>query len=159
MEFEPDDLARLIEQHNGGQGLISLLEAIQARYRYLPQEAMVLVSERLGVPLSQVYSVATFYHAFTLKPRGKHLVNVCLGTACHVRGSGGVLNKVAKTLQVKPGETTSDREYTLETVNCLGACALGPVMVVDGTYYGQMSPTRVEKALGNHNGGKQSIAG
>ncbi len=158
MEFTPSDLAALIEQ-NSNAGLISVLEAIQARCRFVPREAMILASERLGLPLSQVYSVATFYNAFTLKPRGKHLVHVCLGTACHVRGSGQLLQKVAKTLHVQPGETTPDREYTLETVNCLGACALGPVMVVDGAYHGQMNPARVEAALQGHNGnGKQGPA-
>ena len=155
MEFEPSDLVALIEQQGEGAPRISLLEQIQARYRYLPPEAIALVGEKLGVPLSQIYSVATFYPAFTLKPRGKHLVSICLGTACHVRGSSRILEKVQKALNVEPGETSPDRQFTLETVNCLGACALGPVMVVDGHYYGQMNPARVLPILAQYRDGAQ----
>ena len=107
----------------------------------------MLVSERFGVPLSQVYSVATFYNAFTLKPRGKCLITMCMGTACHVRSSKRVLKQVEKLLHIEPGETTSDRQFSLETVNCLGACALGPIMVVEEEYFGQMTPAKVEPNL------------
>lgn len=156
MDFEPIKLAEMIEASGTHASLITLLEEVQAEYRYLSREAMILVSEWLGVPLSQVYSVATFYNAFTLKPRGKHLITVCLGTACHVRGSGRILQQVSKMLNVKPGETTSDGQYTLETVNCLGACALGPIMVIDGDYSGQMRPAKVKPTLMAHtNGGEQ----
>jgi len=127
--------------------LIAALEDIQARYRYLPPEALILVSERLGVPLSQTYSVATFYNAFSLKPKGKHCLNVCMGTACHVRGSPHVLNRLETKLGVKPGDTTRDRRFTLETVNCLGACALGPIVVTDGEYSGQMTPQKVDQLV------------
>jgi len=152
IDFEPSELIEQLTQCGQGDSPISVLEAIQSRYRYLPREAMILVSERLGIPLSQTYSVATFYHAFSLKPRGKYLVRVCLGTACHVRGSQRVLEKVSKLLNIKPGETTADRLFTLETVNCLGACALGPIMVVEGEYFGQMNPARVDAALGKYEG-------
>jgi NADH-quinone oxidoreductase subunit E len=145
--FEPTELARTLAGNGHADGLLSVLEEIQSRYRYLPREAMILVSERLGVPLSQTYSVATFYHAFTLKPRGKYLIRVCLGTACHVRGSGRVLEKVSKLLNVEPGETTPDGLFTLETVNCLGACALGPIMVVENEYFGHMNASRVDAAV------------
>ena len=127
--------------------LIAVLEGIQARYRYLPFEALVLASERLGVPLSQAYSVATFYHAFSLKPKGKHCLHVCMGTACHVRGSPRVLDRLQTKLGVQAGGTTRDRLFTLETVNCLGACALGPLISVDGKYFGKMTPRRVVSAL------------
>lgn len=127
--------------------LIAVLEGIQARYRYLPFEALVLASERLGVPLSQAYSVATFYHAFSLRPKGKHCLHVCMGTACHVRGSPQVLDRLQTKLGVKPGSTTRDRQYTLETVNCLGACALGPIVVTDGEYSGQMTAQKVDALL------------
>ena len=145
--FEPTELAKTLAGNGHADGLLSVLEEIQSRYRYLPREAMILVSERLGVPLSQTYSVATFYHAFTLKPRGKYLIRVCLGTACHVRGSGRVLEKVSKLLNVEPGETTPDGLFTLETVNCLGACALGPIMVVENEYFGHMNASRVDAAV------------
>lgn len=127
--------------------LIAALEDIQARYRYLPPEALILVSERLGVPLSQTYSVATFYNAFSLKPKGKHCLNVCMGTACHVRGSSQVLDRLQTKLGIGAGSTTRDRLFTLETVNCLGACALGPIVVTDGEYSGQMTPQKADQLL------------
>lgn len=148
LDFEPSELTETIQRNGVSASLISVLEEIQARYRYLPQEAMVLVSERLGVPVSQVYSVATFYHAFSLEPRGKHTLHVCTGTACHVRGAVHVLDDIQSKLGAKPGETTRDREFTLETVNCLGCCALGPVVVLDGEYEGQMTTRKVDKLLG-----------
>lgn len=147
MDFEPNKLAEIIEQNGTEASLISLLEQIQGKYRYLSQEAMILVSEWLGVPLSQVYSVATFYHAFSLVPRGKHTICVCTGTACHVRGAMQVLNRLETRLGVGPNETTRDRQFTLETVNCLGCCALGPVVVLDGEYEGQMAPKKIDKML------------
>jgi NADH-quinone oxidoreductase subunit E len=147
IDFVPNKLAEIIEQNGTEASVISLLEEIQAEYRYLPQEAMILVSEWLGVPLSQVYSVATFYHAFSLVPRGKHTICVCTGTACHVRGAVQVLNRLETSLGVGPNETTRDRQFTLETVNCLGCCALGPVVVLDGEYEGQMAPKKIDKLL------------
>lgn len=154
-DFEPQDLIEVLGPDGGEMPLISVLEALQGRYRYLPREAMILVSERLGVPLTQVYSVATFYHAFSLEPRGRHTVSVCTGTACHVRGTVQVLNRLETKLGIKPGQTTGDREFTLETVNCLGCCALGPVVVLDGEYEGQMTPKKVDRLLkrGMHQGG------
>jgi NADH-quinone oxidoreductase subunit E len=127
--------------------LINALEEIQERFRYLPPEALILASERLGVPLSQAYSVATFYNAFSLKPKGKHCLNVCMGTACHVRGSVQVLERLESKLGIKSGGTTRDHLFTLETVNCLGACALGPILVTDGEYSGQMNPQKTDQLL------------
>ena len=147
IDFEPCQLAESIRPDEAGVSLISVLEEIQAKYRYLPREAMILVGEGLGLPLSQVYSVATFYNAFSMMPRGRHNVCVCVGTACHVRGAKPVLNRLEHLLHVKPGETTPDWNYSLETVNCLGACALGPIVVVDGTYSGQMVAGDVDKLL------------
>ena len=129
--------------------LIAVLEAIQTRFRYLPPEALVLASERLGVPLSQTYSVATFYNAFSLKPKGKHCLQVCMGTACHVRGSPQVLNQLEPRLGIRAGATTRDRLFTLETVNCLGACALGPIVVADGEYSGQTTPQEADRLVKN----------
>jgi len=144
IDFEPVEVAEIIEEDGRAASLMSVLEEIQTRHRYLPRDAMILVSERLGVPLSQVYSVATFYHAFSLVPRGRHTICVCTGTACHVRGAVQVLNRLETSLHVKPGGTTPDRQFTLETVNCLGCCALGPVVVLDDEYEGQMTPKRAD---------------
>jgi NADH:ubiquinone oxidoreductase subunit E len=147
MDFEPGELVETIEKNGVGASLISVLEEVQGRYRYLPREAMILTSEWLGVPLSQVYSVATFYHAFSMVPRGKHMMHVCTGTACHVRGTVQVLDRLQSRLGIRPGETTRDRQFTLETVNCLGCCALGPVVVLDDEYEGQMTPKKVDTLL------------
>jgi NADH-quinone oxidoreductase subunit E len=147
MDIEPNVLADFLEQHKDGGSIISVLEEIQARYHYLPQDAMILISEKTGVPLSQLYSVATFYHAFSLIPRGKHTIHVCTGTACHVRGSVQILNRLEQKLGIRPGQTTPDRQFTLETVNCLGCCALGPVVVVDDDYLGQMTARKVDRML------------
>jgi len=130
--------------------LVSILQDTQAEYNYLPKEALIRISEGLGVPLSQVYSVATFFKAFSLKPRGRHLINVCLGTACHVRGAVRILEKIERELGIKPGDTTEDLKYTLETVNCVGACALGPIVIVDGNYSGEMKTDKVKPLLENY---------
>ena len=140
--FDVAEMEDLLEDADGS--LMNVLERIQSRYRYLPQDALILVSERLGVPLSQTYSVATFYNAFSLEPKGRHVVNVCMGTACNVRGSRKVLERISDKLGIQPGQTTEDGEFTLETVNCLGACALGPIVVVDGTYSGQMTVSKAD---------------
>jgi NADH-quinone oxidoreductase subunit E len=127
--------------------LVSILQDVQAEYNYLPKDALIEVGEGLSVPSSQVYGVASFFKAFSLKPRGRHLINVCLGTACHVRGAVRVLDEVERQLGVKSGETTEDLKYTLETVNCVGACALGPIVIIDGSYSGQMTAGRVKPLL------------
>jgi len=127
--------------------LISVLLDVNREYKYLPKEILIYVSEELDIPLSQIYNVAAFYAAFSLEPRGKHLISVCLGTACHVRGAPRVLDELERRLGIKAGETTEDMKYTLETVNCLGACALGPLVTIDGKYYGKMSAAKVEKIL------------
>ena len=136
-------------QHNRGW-LVSILQDVQAEFHYLPQEVLVEVSLGLQVPLSCVYSVATFFKAFSLKPRGRHLINVCLGTACHVRGAVKVLGGVQRKLGVKSGDTTQDSRYTLETVNCVGACALGPMLLVDGKYHGEMTTDKVDSVLDSY---------
>jgi len=127
--------------------VIAILQDVQSEYHYLPEHALRAVASQLGLPLIQVCGVATFFKAFSLKPRGEHTVMVCLGTACHVRGAPAVLDEVRRQLGVEPGNTTDDMRFTLETVNCLGACALGPIMVIDGKYHGQMSPRKAKKIL------------
>jgi len=126
---------RVLELHRPGlASLISVLQDINYNLGYLPEEALRYVSRKLQVPLLTVYHVATFYKAFSLKPRGEHLIRVCMGTACHVRGAPRVLDAFKHTLGIKPGETTKDMKFTLETVNCLGTCAMGPVVVADDEY-------------------------
>lgn len=122
---------------NEKKALISILQDIQAEYNYLPQEALRFVSETMGIPLIDVIGVATFYRAFSLEPRGKHLITVCLGTACHVRGGYKILEEFERKLNIEAGETTPDSQFTLETVACLGCCAIGPVVVIDGDYHAQ----------------------
>jgi len=144
-------VAAIINKYDADKGqLISILQDIQAEFHYLRKEALTQVSDTMGVPLSQVYSVATFFKAFTLKPRGKHLVNVCLGTACHVRGASKVLEQIERSLNVSRGETTSDLKFTLETVNCMGCCALGPVVKIDAEYFGQMNAGKVDSLLARY---------
>jgi len=116
------------------ENLIMILQAAQKVFNYLPPEALDYVARRLDIPLSRVYSVATFYSSFSLEPRGKHIISVCSGTACHLKGSGRIADDLSRRLNVKPGQTTPDLGFTLATVNCLGACALAPVAVVDGKY-------------------------
>ena len=127
--------------------LISLLQDIQAEFNYLPQDVLVKVSQKLDIPLSQIFSVVTFFRAFSLKPRGRHLITVCLGTACHIRGGQRLVDKIERDYGIKPGETTEDMRFSLETVNCLGCCALGPVAVVDGKYEGNLSPDKLDRVL------------
>ncbi len=125
--------------------LIQILLDIQREYHWLPKEVLLRLSERLDVPLNRIYHIATFYKAFSLVPRGRHPVQVCTGTACHVRGSPRLLDRVSDTLKVKPGATSNDMRFTLSTVNCLGCCALGPVLVVDGEYHGNPSTADLER--------------
>lgn len=135
-EQEPLTTEKIIDKYNSDKSaLIQILLEIQKQNRWLPRDTLMLVSKKLGIPLSQVYRVATFYKAFSLIPQGRHLFTVCMGTACHVRGSPRLLDRVETALKIKPGETSSDQKFTLETVNCLGCCALGPVIVVDGNYH------------------------
>jgi len=155
MQPETKELAAqvdsVLERYQRDPGmLVAILQDVQAEHNYLPREALERVSEGLSVPLSQVYSVATFFKALSLEPRGRHLINVCLGTACHVRGAVKVLEAMERELAIKSGETTKDLAFTLETVNCVGACALGPVVIVDGEYHGQMNTEKVKGVLENY---------
>lgn len=146
MELEKVD--RIIDKYQGKQGiLIQLLLDMQSEFNWIPKELIVRISERLQIPLSQIYRVASFYKGMSLTPIGRHLVQVCLGTACHVRGGPKVLDKVEEALKVKAGETTKDMNFTLRRVNCLGCCALGPVLVVDDEYHGKVTSAKVEEIL------------
>jgi len=127
--------------------IIPLLQRLQDEYGHVPREVVLSVCERTGLPASRVYGVATFYEQFHLEPRGRHLIRCCRGTACHVRGGRKVLDTVERVLGIRDGETTADMLFSLETVACLGACALAPVMVFDGRYHGKMTPRRAETIL------------
>ncbi|MBA7623918.1 NADP-reducing hydrogenase subunit HndA [subsurface metagenome] len=148
MKSDCEKVAAIVIKYGGNHdSLISILQDIQSEYHFLPEDALRAVASQLDLPLIQVYGVATFFKAFSLKQRGEHMVSVCLGTACHVRRAPAVLDEVKRQLGIEPGETTEDMRFSLETVNCLGACALGPILVVDGKYHGQMSPGKIKKAL------------
>lgn len=159
-EFRISDIEEIINNHRDygrNESLIAVLEEIQARYRYLPRDAMILVSEWLGVPLSQTYSVATFYNAFSLVPKGKHLVSVCLGTSCHVRGGGDILDKIRRELNLDSRETTEDFQFTVEEVRCLGCCSLSPVIRVDNDTYAHLTQTQVPRILEKYQGEKEAL--
>jgi len=143
-----EKVSAIINKYDGDIGqLVSILQDIQAEYYYLPKESLIQVSETMSIPVSRVYDLATFFKAFSLEPRGKHLINVCLGTACHVRGAARVLEKIELSLGLKRSGTTKDRKFTLETVNCMGCCAVGPAVKIDGEYFGQMSTDKVDGVL------------
>jgi NADH-quinone oxidoreductase subunit E len=142
------EVQETIEKYSGQRGeLISILEEIQSKYSYRPEAALREVAETTGRSLVDIYGVATFYKWFSLKPRGKHLLSCCLGTACHVRGAPKVAEEFQRQLGVHPGSTTADNEFSFETVNCLGACALGPIVVADGHYFSNVTPNRARTII------------
>ncbi|MFH1654010.1 MAG: NAD(P)H-dependent oxidoreductase subunit E [Pseudomonadota bacterium] len=144
MDFSKTD--KIIEEHDNDQGhLIGILQDIQAEHRYLPEPQLKRVAEKLKVPVSRVFSVATFFKAFSLEERGEKQIQVCMGTACHVRGAKRVLEELERDFGIKAGETSKDMRFTLETVNCVGACALGPVVVVNGEYHGKVDGDSANK--------------
>ena len=148
---ELDLVDAVISKFSGDKSaLIAILQEIENSCGYLPAWALRQVSQKLAIPLTQVYGVACFYDAFHLKPKGRHTVRVCLGTACYLRGSARVQEAVEGQLGARDGETTSDSEYTVQSVRCLGACSLAPVMVIDEKYYDKMTPTRARKVLKRH---------
>jgi NADH-quinone oxidoreductase subunit E len=154
VDIEAMDNARIdqiIDKHHGeASSLIQVLLEIQSENRWLPKEALERVSEKLQVPLTRIQHIATFYKAFSLVPKGRHEIHICMGTACHVRGAQRVLDTVQDLTGIKPGETDLDLKFSLETVGCLGCCALGPVMEVDGKTHGKMSPSGTADVLKNY---------
>lgn len=142
------EISGILKKHeNEREGIIAILGDIQSKYGYLPEEALREVSLKTRRSLVDIYGVATFYKAFSLKPRGKHLISACLGTACHVRGGPSIAREIENQLGIRAGQTTDDREFTFETVNCLGACAIGPVVVVDGHYFSNVKTSMVKGIL------------
>ncbi|WP_024333415.1 complex I 24 kDa subunit family protein [Desulfotignum balticum] len=139
---------QIIEKHHGeASNLLQIMLDIQSENNWLSKQALARVSEKLSVPMTRIQHIATFYKAFSLVPKGRHKVHICVGTACHVRGATRILDTVEEATGIKPGETDLDLKFSLETVNCLGCCALGPVMEVDGKVHGKMSPVKASKAL------------
>ncbi|MCP4757587.1 MAG: NAD(P)H-dependent oxidoreductase subunit E [Proteobacteria bacterium] len=139
---------RIIAGYDSDKGfLIPILQDVQKEFNYLPRQALDLVGSRLSLPISRIFEVATFYKAFHLEPRGRHQISLCQGTACHVRGVPLIVDHVERSLGIESGQTTADLEFTFETVNCLGACALGPVMVVNGEYHGKMTLSKMDRLL------------
>jgi NADH-quinone oxidoreductase subunit E len=146
-----EKIDQIIDKHHGEpSSLIQVLLEIQADKHWLPKEALERVAERLQVPMTRIQHIATFYKAFSLVPKGRHEIHICLGTACHVRGATRVLDTVQDLTGIKPGETDLDLKFSLETVNCLGCCALGQVMEIDGKTYGKMAPAQTANVLRNY---------
>jgi NADH-quinone oxidoreductase subunit E len=143
-----EKIRRIILSYGSEEGfLVPILQDIQKELNYLPQKALHTVSAFLNIPISRIYEVATFYKAFSLTPRGRHQLSLCLGTACHVRNAPRIQTHIERVLDLKAGETSADLEFTFETVNCLGACALGPILTVDGAYHGQMTLSKANNIL------------
>jgi NADH-quinone oxidoreductase subunit E len=137
--------------------LISILHDVQDRYKYLPDEALKMVASRLRMDINEIYGVATFYKSFSLVPQGKHSITLCLGTACHVRGGPKILRELKGLLHIEPGQTTADRQFSLNVVNCLGVCAVGPVMMVDRKFYGEMNPIRAKRIVEKLNNKRSGV--
>ena len=148
----PEELSKLFEKYpnKSREYLIPLLQDVQGIYGYLSEENMILVAAHLNIPASKVFGVATFYNQFRMIPLGKHVVRVCRGTACHVKGSGQILDALQSELNIKPGETTEDGLFTLETVACIGACSIAPVIVIDDEFFGRLTAKEVRSLIKNY---------
>ena len=154
--IEEDRIEQIVAQHRGRPAaLLSVLQDIQDEIHWLPQEVLVKVARMLDVPLTQVYRVATFYRALRLEPRGEHVIQVCMGTACRLRGAPGIVDAIRRHIGLEPGKITKDMKFSLETVNCLGACALAPVVTIDGSYHGQMTPQKIIEVIDSYYEGKR----
>jgi NADH-quinone oxidoreductase subunit E len=149
--MDKEKIDQIIDKYQSdSSSLIQILLEIQRENRWLPKEALEKVSKRLKVPFSRIQHIVTFYKAFSLVPKGRHEIHVCTGTACHVRGAPRLLDSVQDLIGISPGETDLDLKFSLETVGCVGCCALGPVMVIDGEYHGKMAPAKSEDVLKNY---------
>lgn len=145
---DKERIGELIQKYQNESGpLISILQETQDVFGYLPQDILSYLSQKLKISESKIWGIVTFYGQFYLAPRGKNIIKVCLGTACHVRGAPRILQEIERKLGIKSSETTRDHNFTLETVNCLGACALGPLMVVNKKYFGKMTLSKVKEVL------------
>jgi NADH-quinone oxidoreductase subunit E len=143
-----EKLTEIFARHpKAPSSLIMVLQDIQKEFNYLPAEALYRTAEELGVPLSKVFSASTFYNAFSLNKRGETIIRICAGTACHIRGAKQIMDQLEQLLKIKPGETTKDEKFTIEVVNCVGACAMAPVVIVNEKYHGQVKPARVKRLV------------
>lgn len=148
---DPNLVETVVSRHRGHPAaLLAVLQDLQEELHWLPREALLGVSECLEVPLTRIYRVVSFYRALSLEPRGEHLIRVCTGTACHLRGAPGIIDALQRDLSICPGEMTQDMKFSLETVNCLGACALAPVITIDGKYFGGVKPGEVKDILNQY---------
>lgn len=148
---DEEKINQIIDRYRDDSGpLISILQEVQTTFGYLPKDALSHLSRRLKIPESKIWGVVTFYSQFYLEPRGRNTIKVCLGTACHVKGSDKILDKLRKILGIKEGQTTKDLKFSLETVRCLGACFLAPVMMINNDYYGRLTPDRVEHIVNQY---------
>ena len=149
VEIDYLELDRIIDEEyeNDAENLIMMLQAIQNHYNYLPQATLSYLAAKIGVPSSKIYGVATFYSTFSLEPRGRHIISLCLGTACHVRGGERIRERITANLNINNGQTTDDKRYTLESVRCIGCCSLGPVVKIDEDVHGRLAPDQVDKIL------------
>jgi NADH-quinone oxidoreductase subunit E len=156
--MDKDTIDKILDKYpSDASSLIQVLLEIQRANRWLPQEALEKISNRLKVPLNRIRQIDTFYKVFSLVPKGRHEIHVCTGTACHVRGAPRVLDSVQNAIGIGPGETDSDLKFSLETVNCVGCCALGPVIVIDGQYHGQMNARKVTATLSTYADGAGKV--
>jgi NADH-quinone oxidoreductase subunit E len=146
--MESSEIDTIIKQYGKKESaILAILQDIQTKEKYLPKEVMEQVSQKMQLPMTDIFRIATFYNALSIKPRGRHKVDVCLGTACHVRGGTKIIDKLERDLGVQVGETTKDKRFTLESVRCVGCCSLGPVMVVDGNVFGRLTQEKVPGLL------------
>jgi NADH:ubiquinone oxidoreductase subunit E len=148
-EIDYMELDRIIEEEfdSDNENLIMMLQAIQRRFNYLPQAALKYLAVKIDVPLSKIYGVATFYSTFSLVPRGRNIISICLGTACHVRGAERILDRIEDALSIGDGETTPDKRFTLESVRCIGCCSLGPVVKINEDMHGRLASDKIAKVL------------
>ena len=151
MQIDMDEVLEILHRYpREKRHSLAIMQDLQHHFNYIPREGMEALAEYLECPLSSLYSMATFYRALSLKPKGRHIIKLCDGTACHIRGSANLLSGIERLLGIQAGETSADGQFSLELVNCLGSCALAPVMVVDGTYYGKVTMERLPEILAQY---------
>ncbi|MBQ6360285.1 MAG: NAD(P)H-dependent oxidoreductase subunit E [Lachnospiraceae bacterium] len=159
MQIRTEEITAILQEYPREQRYcLAMMQDMQRKYNYIPREGMEALSEYLGCPLSSLYSMATFYKALSLTPKGEHIIKLCDGTACHIRGSMNLRDGIRRHLGIGDGETTPDGLFSLEQVNCLGSCAMAPVMVVDGTYYGKMTMEKLPQILDSYRGAGDTAA-